>query len=82
MSELPVMRGKEFVKFLESMGFRIIRKKGSHVRLGSRDGRKTIVPVHGNKDIPKGLLRKIIREDMEVSLEEFSDSYSRYNGKR
>jgi len=26
--------------------------------------------VHENKDIPKGLLRKIVREDLEMSLEE------------
>jgi len=48
MSKLPVIRGRELVKFLESMGFRITRRKGSHVRLKSGDGRKTTVPVHGN----------------------------------
>jgi len=39
------------------------------------------LPVHGNKDIPKGLLRKIIREDLEISLEEFLELYSGYKGK-
>ncbi len=81
MSKLPVIKGGELVKFLESMGFRITRTKGSHVRLRSEDGRVTTVPVHGNKDIPKGLLRKIIREDLEISLEEFLELYSRYKGK-
>ena len=81
MSKLPVIKGREFVKFLESMGFRVSRTKGSHVRLRSGDGRVTTVPVHGKKDIPKGLLRKIIREDLEMSLEEFSRLYSRYKGK-
>jgi predicted RNA binding protein YcfA (HicA-like mRNA interferase family) len=81
MPKLPVITGRELVKFLESMSFRVTRTKGSHVRLGSEDGRVTTVPVHGNKDIPKGLLRKIIREDLEMSLEEFLESYSRYKGK-
>jgi len=81
MSKLPVIKGREFVKFLESIGFRITRTKGSHVRLRSKDGRVTTVPVHGNKDIPKGLLRKIIREDLETSLEEFLELYSRYKGR-
>lgn len=81
MSRLPVIKGKELVKFLESIGFRITRTKGSHVRLRSEDGRVTTVPVHGNKDIPKGLLRKIIREDLEISLEEFLELYSRYKGR-
>ncbi|RZN33841.1 MAG: type II toxin-antitoxin system HicA family toxin [Methanophagales archaeon ANME-1-THS] len=82
MSKLPVIKGRELVKFLESMGFRVIRTKGSHVRLRAEDGRLTTVPVHGNKDIPKGLLRKIIREDLEMSLDEFSESYLGYTGKR
>jgi len=64
------------------MGFRVTRTKGSHVRLRSEDGRVTTVPVHGgNKDIPKGLLRKIIREDLETSLEEFLELYSGYKGR-
>ncbi len=81
MSKLPVIKGKELVKFLETLGFRVTRTKGSHVRLRADDGRITTVPVHKDKEIPKGLLRKIIREDLELSLEEFSKLYSRYKGK-
>ncbi|MFP3908584.1 MAG: type II toxin-antitoxin system HicA family toxin [Halobacteriota archaeon] len=82
MSKLPVIKGKDLVKFLESIGFKVIRARGSHVRLRSDDGRVTTVPVHGNKDIPKGLLRKIIREDLEISLKEFLELYSRYKGNK
>ena len=35
------------------------------------DGRIATIPVHKNDDLPKGLLRKIIREDVEMELEEF-----------
>jgi predicted RNA binding protein YcfA (HicA-like mRNA interferase family) len=48
MSKLPVIKGIELVKLLESLGFRITRTKGSHVRLRAEDGRVTTVPVHGN----------------------------------
>lgn len=81
MYKLPIIKGRELVKFLESLGFRIIRTKGSHVRLRLEDGRVTTVPVHGNKSIPKGLMRKVIREDLEMRLEEFLELYSRYKGK-
>lgn len=77
MPKLPVIKGRALIKFLESTGFRVTRTKGSHVRLRAEDGRVTTVPVHGNKDIPKGLLRKIIRVDLELSLEEFVKLYSR-----
>lgn len=80
MSKLPVIKRRELIKLLEYLGFNITRTKGSHVRLKSNDGWVTTVPVHANKDIPKGLLRKIIREDLEITLEEFFELYSKYKG--
>jgi predicted RNA binding protein YcfA (HicA-like mRNA interferase family) len=82
MPRLPVFKGKELIKFLEHLDFQVTRTKGSHSRLKSDDGRVTSVPVHGNKEIPRGLLRKIIREDLEMSLEEFTELYSKYRGKK
>ncbi|BBB33510.1 conserved hypothetical protein [Thermotomaculum hydrothermale] len=76
MPKLPAIEGDEFVKFLQKIGFEIIRTKGSHVRLKSKDGKYTTVPVHKNKILPKGLLRKIIREDLQIELNEFLRLYS------
>ena len=71
MSEhLPVISGKEFIRLLEKLGFRVIRINGSHHRMKHDDGRLTTIPVHKNDPIPKGLLRKIIREDLNTTIEE------------
>lgn len=35
------------------------------------DGRVTTIPVHSNEDLPKGLLRKIIGEDLGMEVEAF-----------
>lgn len=59
------------MKFLQAEGFVVIRINGSHHRLKHPDGRVTTIPVHKNQDLPKGLIRKIIREDLELELEEF-----------
>jgi len=75
MANLPVLNGKELIKFLEYLGFKKVRQKGSHVRMKHDDGRITTVPVHRGIDIPKGLLRKIIREDLEMTLENFINIY-------
>ena len=72
---LPVIKGRDLILFLQSIGFEIIRTKGSHVRMRCPDGRVTTIPIHGNEDIPKGLLRKIIREDLELTLDEFCILY-------
>ncbi len=39
------------------------------------DGRVTTIPVHNNEDLPKGLMRKIIREDLDLDLNEFEAKY-------
>jgi predicted RNA binding protein YcfA (HicA-like mRNA interferase family) len=47
MSEhLPAIRGKDFIKILERLGFAVIRINGSHHRLKHADGTITTVPVH------------------------------------
>jgi len=35
------------------------------------DGRKTTIPDHGGRDVPKGLMTKIIRHDLEMSMDAF-----------
>jgi predicted RNA binding protein YcfA (HicA-like mRNA interferase family) len=52
-------------------GFILVRTNGSHHRFRHPDGRVTTVPVHANEDLPKGLLRKIIREDLKLAIQEF-----------
>ncbi len=74
MSEkLPSISGKELIKLLERIGFTIVRINGSHHRLKHSDGRITTIPVHKNDPIPKGLLRKIIREDIKITPEHLKD---------
>ena len=77
---LPVLKGKDLVAFLETIGFTRVRQRGSHVRMKSDDGRITSVPVHSGEEVPKGLLRKIIREDLEMTLEDFAEAYEKYQG--
>lgn len=75
MPQLPVISGKNFIIFLEMLGFIVIRINGSHHRLKHPDGRITTVPVHKNEALPKGLMRKIIREDLELELDVFLKLY-------
>ncbi|MFO7657544.1 MAG: type II toxin-antitoxin system HicA family toxin [Bacteroidales bacterium] len=78
MPQLPVMSGKDFIKFLQTLGFTVVRVNGSHHRLKHTDGRVTTIPVHKNEDIPKGLMRKIIREDLDLELGDFLNFYRQF----
>ena len=61
MSLRPVSADK-VLKVLGSVGFKVVRQRGSHVILKHPDGRLTVVPVHRGEDIGRGLLLKIIKD--------------------
>jgi len=70
MSRLPTLKGRDVIRALEDAGFRIVRQRGSHLRMTHPDGRVVTVPIHAGRDIGRGLLRKILR-DAEITREAF-----------
>ena len=72
MTKLVTISGKEFCKILEKLGFEKIYGKGSHIRFKHPDGRRTVVPVHGNEDLGKGLLRTILNQ-IDLSKEDYEE---------
>jgi predicted RNA binding protein YcfA (HicA-like mRNA interferase family) len=71
MSRLPLLTARELMKILFSLGFELKRQKGSHKFFRHSDGRTTIVPDHGSESIDRGLLNKIIKQDLLMSIDEF-----------
>ena len=71
MTDIPTISFNELIKRVKRLGFIKLRQKGSHVRFAHPDGRKTIIPDHGSKDVPKGLVLKILRHDLEVDIVKF-----------
>jgi predicted RNA binding protein YcfA (HicA-like mRNA interferase family) len=54
---------KNFIRILEEQGWLLKRIKGSHNIMFNPISFKTIViPIHGNKDIPKGLFLTLIKQ--------------------
>lgn len=72
--KLPLLSSKELCKFLEKEGFKFIRQKGSHRFYRHPDGRTTVVPIHSNKDIKRGLIKGILNE-IRMTREEFFKKY-------
>jgi len=72
MVKLITISGKNFCKILEKLGFEKIHGKGSHVRFKHSDGRRTVIPIHGNEDLGKGLLRTILNQ-IDLSKEEYEE---------
>ena len=71
MSKLKLINSKDFEQFLLSEGFIKIRQVGSHAFYKHIDGRYTTLPHHGNDDLPRFLIRTILRE-IDISIDEYN----------
>lgn len=69
MPKLPVVSGKKVVKTLTKIGFKIVSRRGSHIKL-KRDKQTVIVPNH--KTIKRGTLRNGILKPINLSVKEFN----------
>ena len=55
------MTGKELVKLLKKDGWTLDRIKGSH-HIMIKGTMTLSVPVHGNKDLPAGILHRLMKD--------------------
>ena len=71
MSKIPSVDAKTLEKVLLKIGFKKIRQKGSHVFYRHPDGRYTTLPFHLSKDVPKILVRIVLKE-IGLSIDDFN----------
>lgn len=75
MPKYPVLSGKEVIKILEQLGFRVVRQRGSHVvlRKDTENGTQgCVVPLH--KEIKRGTLGDIVKQ-AGIDPDEFLATY-------
>ncbi len=71
MSRLRV-ESSRLERLLLYLGFVVQRQKGSHVFYRYTDGRYTTISHHLGKDLPRELIRSILKQ-INLSTEEFLD---------
>ena len=73
MARLPALKAAEVIKGLKRAGFAVVRIKGSHHILehASDPTRRTTVPFHKGKDLPRGLVQGILN-DVKLTADEFA----------
>lgn len=62
MPKLIPISGRKMCKLVEKLGFEKVHQTGSHCRYFHPDGRKTVVPLHGDEELGKGLLNEILKQ--------------------
>ena len=71
MTQLKLLTAAKLERLIFGLGFVKVRQKGSHVFYRHEDGRTTTIPHHSNKDLPRPLLRAILRE-IRLSIDEYN----------
>jgi predicted RNA binding protein YcfA (HicA-like mRNA interferase family) len=53
---------QKLIEVLQKAGFKVIRRKGSHVIMMDEKKTRIVVPIHPGREVKPGLVRAIIRE--------------------
>jgi predicted RNA binding protein YcfA (HicA-like mRNA interferase family) len=72
MPALPRLSGRETVRAFESLGWKAVRQKGSHIIL-IKDGHIATLSVPDHKEVAQGTLRSLIRS-AGLTVSEFLDA--------
>jgi len=67
--KLASFNSRQVISILKRRGFSLDRQSGSHAIFIHPDGRRTTVPIHGKRDLGKGILRQIMR-DAELDFDD------------
>ena len=80
MPKLPVVSGKELYDLLLKYDCVHIRtaKSSHHIIENLRTAKRTSVPIHGSKDIGKGLFANILKQ-LGVDVDDFLDFMKKKN---
>lgn len=71
--KLPSLSSRELISLLKKKGFILERQSGSHAVFIHPNGRRTTIPIHGKRDIGKGLLHQIMK-DSGISTDDLRES--------
>ncbi|PKP59768.1 MAG: hypothetical protein CVT88_04710 [Candidatus Altiarchaeales archaeon HGW-Altiarchaeales-1] len=72
--KLPRITGQRMCKIAVKTGFYQKRQKGSHSFWAHPDGRTTVIPIHPGKELPIGMISKILK-DMDMSVSEYLEHF-------
>lgn len=78
MPKLPVLSGKDVVRFLHKQGFAFAGQHGSHVKMRDANGNTAIIPMH--RTLATGTLLEIL-EKARVSREDLINFFIRKRGR-
>lgn len=71
-SILPVLGGRDVVRVFEELGWRVVRRSGSHIAM-TKPGETATLSVPDHREVAKGTLRSLIRS-AGLTVQEFVEA--------
>ena len=68
--KIPILKPEKIIRVLKRNGFKRKKRSSGHAVFHHDDGRYVSVPVHGKRDIGKGLFDKILNSSKK-QIKEF-----------
>jgi predicted RNA binding protein YcfA (HicA-like mRNA interferase family) len=69
MASLPALSGQEVVRVFQSLGWNVVRQRGSHIIM-TKQGANVTLSIPNHKEVAKGTLRSLIRS-ANLTIDEF-----------
>ena len=69
MPRLPALSGRKAAKIFQSLGWEVVRQRGSHIIL-TKQGHRATLSVPDHKEVAKGTLAALIRA-ADLTADEF-----------
>ena len=69
--KLPVISGRQAARAFERIGYKVVRQRGSHIRLRDDQNPKHLpLTIPDHRELKPGLLRQLLR-DTDLTIDEF-----------
>ena len=71
MPKIPIIKAKDFIKFLDKYGCEEISVRGSHHKIYNPvNSRTSVIAIHGSQDLDKGSFSGILKQ-LGIDIDDF-----------
>ena len=71
MPKIPIIKAKDFFKYITKFGCSEVSTRGSHHKIkNNKNGKISVVAIHSNEDMYPGMFQGILKQ-LDIDVNEF-----------
>lgn len=73
MPKIPIIKAKDFFKYIKKFNCTEISIRGSHHKIrNNANGKISVIAIHSNEDLHPAMFQAILKQ-LDINIEEFID---------